>query len=456
MENTEKKGIFTRVYLWFKNLTLKGLLGAILVAFIIIIILMSVSYLPSALSRISNSLSAALYSIFVPTENATLTVDKKIINSGEDFTINFKKGDDIDGVFTVSYACISAVELFSVESSGLKKIQCETQYYLLENETSLTIKTITGDSLVRLVIDGSFENNATQKIEKVGVARITVKNNTLNPIVTIPVTEPVTTPTNTPTTPTPIYIPPTINQPVYYGKPDLAVRMLQTGTLNTATNIVTNKNIFTYQEMIGIKFEVRNDGDANTGSWNFTASLPSNSTPTYSSNTQVSLRPGESIIFTLGFSDLTNQYIGQININVDPQNVVKESTEYNNIVNSTIINASYNSNNYNNNNYNNGCYINGIFTYNCNNNWDYNYSDLQISCYARPNNPDVGDRVRWYVDVTGGDEDDYDYDWTGTNGLDSSSENPSKTYTSRGTKRATVTVESNGDEASATCSVYVD
>jgi hypothetical protein len=39
MEKIENKGIINRVYSWFKNLTVKGLLGAILIAFVIIIIL---------------------------------------------------------------------------------------------------------------------------------------------------------------------------------------------------------------------------------------------------------------------------------------------------------------------------------------------------------------------------------------------------------------------------------
>jgi hypothetical protein len=459
MEKTEKKGIFPRIYNWFVSLTVKGLLGAILVVFILILIISSISYLPSLIGRASSSLSAALYSIFVPAERATLTVDKKIINSGEDFAINFNNGDTTNGIYTISYACTSGLELLSVENSGLKKINCENQYYLLENPNSITIRTLTQDNVVRLVIEGSFENNDTQKIEKVGVARVTIKNDSVGTVVIPPNTENPTVINNNP--PTTTYVPPTVIQPIYYGKPDLAIRMLQTGTLDSRTNIITNKNIFTDQEMVGIKFEVRNDGDANTGVWNFTATLPSLSTPVFNSNPQISLRPGESIIFTLGFSNLTNQYTSQININVDPQNIVKESAEYNNKVLSTIINANYNNNNnYNtNNNYNNGCYINGVFTYNCNYNydWDYKYNnDLRVNCYAKPNNPETGDRVRWYADVTGGDEDDYDYDWTGTNSLDSSVKNPSKTYTSRGWKYATVTIESAGDEATASCSVYVD
>ncbi len=486
MENTEKKGIFSRVYNWFVNLTLKGLLQLILIAFIIIVILMSVSYLPAIISRVSGSLSAALYSVFVPAEGATMKADKIILNSGEDFTINFKKGELKDGLFTISYACNDNVRLTSIETNGIKNIECETSYYLLDDDTSITIRPTTAENLVRLNITGSFENNKNQKSETIGAVRITIKNASLDTVkapVTVVATGTVSTSGSRPNS----YVPsqPAPIQPVYYGKPDLAVRILQVGIL-TGSNLINSQTQFNYSDMVGIRFEIRNDGDAVTGPWAFTAALPSTSNPTFSSATQISLRPGESILFTLGFSNLTNLYSSLITINADPLNQVAESVEYNNQATQTITNLGYNSNyynNYNNNNgSNNGCYINGIFTYNClnnnynnggyydaygnyvyynnynNNGWNYNYygNNLSASCFATPNDPETDDRVRWSANVSGGDG-DYSYDWTGTNSLDSSSENPTKTYSSSGTKRATVTITDGDDnEVTTSCSVYVN
>ncbi len=451
MENKKEKGIIN----WFLNLTAKGLLRVILVVFIIILIILSISFIPRILARTSSSFSAALYSIFVPAENATVTANKKIVDSGEDFNISFKKGDATDGFFTVSYSCEYDIELLSVESSGLKRVDCDTRYYLLDNETSIQLRAITNESLVRLAITGAFENNVNQKIEDVGVIRVTAKNDALGTVVVVPPTEEPTTPAPiTPVTPPYVAPAPTPIQPIYYGKADLAIRVLQVGKLSSGTNFITNQTQFRYSDTVGIKFEIRNDGDTNTGPWTFSASLPSLSNPTFNSATQVSLRPGEKIIFTLGFSSLTNQYSNLILINADSHNNVSESSEYNNLATQSIINLDYNSNYYNNNTYNNnGCYVNGIFTYNC---YNYNYNNLQVSCYANPSDPQTDERVRWYVNVYGGDG-NYDYDWTGTNSLDSSSQNPSKTYTSSGTKRATVTVTDGDDnEATATCSVYVD
>ena len=455
MENQEQKGITGRIYDWFRNFTLIRLFDAILAIFVVIIILFAVSYLPSVMSRISSSLSAALYSVFIPANSATMTADKSLMNSGEDFTVTFKKADTTSttsGLFTVSYACDANpnVSLVAVETTGLKKIDCDTPYYLLGNGTSLKIRPTTQDSVVRLVLTGAFENNDTQKTDTVGVVRVTIKNDAVGTI---------TTSTAATVSKTPVYTAPAST---YSGTPDLAARILQVGLLN-GNSLTTTQNQFSSSDMVGVRFEVRNDGDADTGMWYFTATLPSISTPTYSSNTQTSLKPGESIIFTLGFTNLTNQNISTITINVDPQNTVTETSEANNIVTTTITNLSY----YNNNNYynnsTNGCYINGIYTYNCNNNynynngWNYNYTsdnNLTASCYASKNNPQIGETVSWSPIISGGNG-SYSYYWTGTDGLSSYGQYPSMAYYTAGYKVANLTVSSGGYSTTVTCSTNV-
>lgn len=342
-------------------------------------------------------------------------------------------------------------------AAGLKNIDCSKPYYLLANSNSLKIRAITKDqNLVRLALTGSLENNDTQKSETVGVVHITVTNNAVGPITPIASTTPVTIVSTTTKTTAPNvsnYLP-TYN-PTYYGKADLAVRVLQVGLLNTATNLISTQTTFSSYDTVGIKFEIRNDGDAATGPWYFSATLPSLTNPNYTSPTQVSLQPGQSIQFTLGFNNLTNSYSNLITINADPVNAVTENNKANNVATSPVINNGYN-NNYNNYNYNNnGCYINGVFTYNCyNNNYNYNNNGLTVSCYASPSNPSSGDRVRWYANASGGDG-SYDYSWSGTDGLDSTAHNPYITYDNDGVKYATVSVSSNGYTAIQTCSVNV-
>ena len=86
----------------------------------------------------------------------------------------------------------------------------------------------------------------------------------------------------------------------------------------------------------------------------------------------------------------------------------------------------------------------------------YIYDDINVSCYASPSNPQVGSRMNWYARVDGGDG-DYDYDWSGNDGLNSSSRSPYMTYDFPGSKRATVTVtDGSGNEDTATCYANVN
>jgi hypothetical protein len=149
---------------------------------------------------------------------------------------------------------------------------------------------------------------------------------------------------STKNTPVNTVITETITNPaLYYGtsKPDLAIRLLQVGLMTDGSAALVSQNQFFHNDMVGIKFVIRNDGATVTGPWYFTAFLPSASSPVYTSNNQVSLRPGESIFYTLAFTDLTDENIGQIRINTDPLNQVGESNESNNTLVSNITNITY-------------------------------------------------------------------------------------------------------------------
>jgi subtilase family serine protease len=78
-----------------------------------------------------------------------------------------------------------------------------------------------------------------------------------------------------------------------------------------------------------VKFTVRNAGTNVSGNWVFNANLPTNSSYTYNSNSQQSLRPGERIDFTLGF-DRAQNGVRTITVTVDPNNQISESSEGNN------------------------------------------------------------------------------------------------------------------------------
>lgn len=84
------------------------------------------------------------------------------------------------------------------------------------------------------------------------------------------------------------------------------------------------------------------------------------------------------------------------------------------------------------------------------------YYDLNVRCYPSVSSAVVGQTVTWVAQVSGG-AGYYSYDWSGTNNLNGHSKTVSKTYSTDGTKRASVTVRSGGEVDTANCgSVEVD
>ena len=86
---------------------------------------------------------------------------------------------------------------------------------------------------------------------------------------------------------------------------DLSVTITNVGTMdrNTGQFYYTNSSSFSRYDKVAVQFEVRNLGGASSGNWTFTGNLPSSSQSSYSSNTQNSLAPGQTMSFTLGFDN---------------------------------------------------------------------------------------------------------------------------------------------------------
>lgn len=82
-------------------------------------------------------------------------------------------------------------------------------------------------------------------------------------------------------------------------------------------------------------------------------------------------------------------------------------------------------------------------------------SPIVASCSANPaNSARPGESIIWTVTTSGGDG-IYTYSWSGTNSLSGTTASVSKTYSTQGTKIATVRVTSGGVSKTATCSATI-
>jgi len=80
--------------------------------------------------------------------------------------------------------------------------------------------------------------------------------------------------------------------------------------------------------------------------------------------------------------------------------------------------------------------------------------ELSASCSATPSSVSVGGSIAWNATASGGSG-SYTYSWTGTDSLSGSDSSISKTYTTAGSKLATITVVSGTETVTANCSATV-
>jgi len=238
-------------------------------------------------------------------------------------------------------------------------------------------------------------------------------------------------------------------QVTYLGKSDLSITLIGTGIIDPATKQFVQTSYAGANDTVGIKFEIKNIGTNITGIWKLRLNMPSRTTPYYDSEYQISLKPGDAIEYVASFDNPTTQGINTAYVTADPLNQIDESIESNNSLTVPIkidgTSYSYNNNyNYGSSNTNPSLPYGTLYT----------WTSMNASCYANPQTAYPGNMITWYVTTSGGNG-YFSYSWTGTDGLNSTDRAISKTYTSSGTKTATVVITSNGQTITKQCSAYV-
>lgn len=146
-----------------------------------------------------------------------------------------------------------------------------------------------------------------------------------------------TTPTKKPVSTTPgqttyTTITTTTGPAELYGKSDLTVKITAVGYLTRSgdTDTFVESSSIPSGKNGAVKFTVTNAGTNTTGSWKFEASVPTSPSQTFTSPTQNSLAPGDSIDYVLGFEKGKKGNDRDIIVTVDPKDSIDESNEGNN------------------------------------------------------------------------------------------------------------------------------
>lgn len=214
--------------------------------------------------------------------------------------------------------------------------------------------------------------------------------------------------------------------PVYYGKSDLSINLISTGVINKYTGQFYQTNYIGSNDIVGIRFEVKNIGTNISGTWRLRLVMPSKTTPEYNSDYQISLKPGDRIEYTASFEKPTKTGNNTGYIIADYFNNVDESIESNNYLTIPIRIGSTNNS---------------------------NYDSIKVSCRANTETSHTGNIVTWSANVTGGNG-QYLYSWEGSDGL-LSIQSPyngiNKIYYNTGTKTAKVIINTNGQTITKSC-----
>jgi hypothetical protein len=122
-----------------------------------------------------------------------------------------------------------------------------------------------------------------------------------------------------------------------YGLPDLVVNITGVGYLATssATSFVP-ATVVPAGSRPAVEFTIKNIGTNATGSWNFSAQIPTSTNYLYTSIPQQSLNPGDSIDYTLGFDQAIDGSNQTITIRANASNAVVESNTSNDSSSATI------------------------------------------------------------------------------------------------------------------------
>lgn len=243
------------------------------------------------------------------------------VTSGQPARISWKHSSDDAGSYALIYPCSEGLRFSTPAATqqAFMTIPCGAAYTLGNATTSATIlPMLTGTTSLKTPFTVLFIPSATSSTPAEGTITMTVNAASVAPTPTTPTTPVVTTPVK-PTTPTTV----TPAKPTAYGPGDLATTITSVSIDQWGNGTVT--------------FNISNIGTGSSGSYYFTAQIPTAQPYTYSSPVQSSLAPGAYIVNTLRF---TQAIPGQVYVSVDPSNSVIESNESNN-TDIQYINGSY-------------------------------------------------------------------------------------------------------------------
>lgn len=208
------------------------------------------------------------------------------VRSGTSFDISWKNDTGTEGHYAIAYQCKPNLSFKTKNAQGaVEPIPCGTAYRIpAESGTSMTIMpSLTGNASttvpfsILLAVGTSSPSVVAQGNGLIGVlpgvALENVAGESGSPSV-----------------------------PARSGPPDLTVRIISVGFIDPATDSFVVGAPTMPGALSAVQFDIINVGSGSTGTWAFSATLPTASGYVYRSPSQSPLGPGDRILNTLRFS----------------------------------------------------------------------------------------------------------------------------------------------------------
>lgn len=321
------------------NPILRGALVAGMLGLLVFAIIGLTKVVPKAITSVGSAFSGISSSLFSPKETIILSLSNNSVQSGEAVDISFEhKNKDMAGVYEFKFDCSDKdLSMILLDGQNKTNMLCTATSTLNSNSFQIVPILKNSNSFVDSYIYVSFfdqENNTRQAI---GKTVITVRNGKTNGTVatsTQIISKPIVATSSK-------VIRPVVNQNLTNSnivrKSDLYIISKSTGAI--VNNVFIPKTNFASYEIPAIRFDIGNDGNVETGPWQFTAVLPTYPSQVFPSGVQPSLKPGEIIEYTLTLQNLAITGNNIATISIDPNNTVNELSETNNTLVMTLVNS---------------------------------------------------------------------------------------------------------------------
>jgi hypothetical protein len=316
-----------------------GLLANILAVAGFIILIVIIVWGAYHLLRLTGTGVSTLFSRFGQGDVISVSAPSGAVPSGKGFSLSWKYTPSENGTYAILYQCRSGLRLDATAPSGsTSQVPCGNAF-TVGNATSVTLTPIiSGTSTIDVPINVVFMSSATSSEERPqGSATVRVSANGA-------ATSGGTTNAGS-TSSTGSSSGSTVStSATAAGAADLSVRIIATGVVDRYGNFMQRAPI-SPDEITAVKFDIGNVGGRATGTWYFTATLPTQPSYTYQSPAQASLAPGAHIENILRFRPVAMGG-GTVFVSVDPQGAVSEASEGNNTASQWIQGGTWNYNQY--------------------------------------------------------------------------------------------------------------